>query len=298
MRTILFVVLLISALTQSARAEDNSGHLPKDAPSPLTAPFDARKAKTAQEAWAKSLGKLSPVEKNSIGMDLVLIPPGKFTMGSAASEKDRWDGEAQVDVTLTKSFYLGKTEVTQRQWRSVMGTTPWKGLKGAREGETDAVTYVSWDDAQAFCKKLGEKEQAAYRLPTEAEWEYACRGGTTTQYCFGDDESQLGEHAWYQKNASDIGELYAHEVGRKQPNPFGLYDMHGNAWEFCEDLYVEKLPGGTDPLVSTGGDLRVFRGGGWYDLAANCRSAVLRNRLIPSTQSSRLGFRVARNSGD
>ena len=206
------------------------------------------------------------------------------------------DDENQVDVTLTRSFYLGKTEVTQGQWLAVMGTTPWKGQTSVKEGDNYPATHVSWDGAQAFCKKLSERESRKYRLPTEAEWEYACRGGRTTRFSFGDDESQLGAFAWYDKNADDIGEKYAHEVGRKQANPFGLYDMHGNVWEWCADMYAGRLSGGTDPLVSTGGSLRVRRGGGWHSEAANCRSAD-RGRLAPNLRYAYLGFRVARVPG-
>ena len=169
----------------------------------------------------------------------MLIPPGKFRMGSPPEEKDREKSEDQVDVTIAKSFYLGTTEVTQGQWRTVMVTTPWKGRKGdVREGKDYPATFVSWYDAQEFCKKLGEMENAAYRLPTEAEWEYACRGGTTTRFSFGEDERTLGDYAWWGSFIDDGNtkdEFYAHEVGRKKPNPFGLYDMHGNVFEWCED---------------------------------------------------------------
>ena len=153
---------------KTASAERKSNQSPKQgALLLLTAPFDEGQAKAAQEAWARTLGRSSPVEKNSIGMELVLIPPGKFIMGSPASEKDPNFNERQVNVTLTKSFYLGKTEVTQGQWRAVMETTPWKGRQLVREGDGYPVTYVSWDDAKTFCKKLGEKDSGIYRLPTE-----------------------------------------------------------------------------------------------------------------------------------
>ncbi len=288
MRSLLFAAVLISAVTNSSRAED--------APSPLTAPFDAEKTKAGQQAWTRHLGRPSPVEKNSIGMELVLIPPGTFTMGSPPSEVSRVDDEMQVEVTLTNGFYLGKTEVTQGQWKVVMETTPWSGKRFVQEGDNYPATYVNWDDAKAFCKRLSEREKGTYRLPTEAEWEYGCRGGTTTIFSFENDESRLGDYAWYTKNALDAGGQYAHEVGRKLPNPFGLDDMHGNVWEWCEDMYADKLPGGADPLVSTGGSYRVYRGGGWVDLPADCRTAN-RNRNQPSFRIGDLGFRVARNSG-
>ena len=289
MRSLLVAAVLISAVANSVRAAD--------APSPLTAPFDAMKAKAAQEAWAKHLDMSSPVDKNSIGTELVLIPPGKFTMGSPESEKDRNNAEDQAEVTLTKPFYLGKTEVTQAQWQAVMGTTPWKGKKYVREGDNYSATYVNWDDAQAFCKKLSETEKAAYRLPTEAEWEYACRAGTTTQFSFEDDVSKLSDYAWWGGPDGNVkDELYAHEVGRKKANPFGLHDMHGNVWEWCEDRYADKLAGGTDPWVTAGGSNRVYRGGSWGYGVAYCRSA-LRGRDQPHDRSDLGGFRLVRSFG-
>jgi formylglycine-generating enzyme required for sulfatase activity len=237
------------------------------------------------------------VEKNTVGMELVLIPPGKFMMGSPASEKDRRDNEEQVAVTLTKVFYIGKEEVTQGQWRTVMGTTPGKGKEHVGNGDNFPVTYVNWDDAQEFCKKLSEKESAKYRLPTEAEWEYACRAGTTTRFCYGDDDAKLGEYAWYSKNAGGGAEQYAHEVGLTQPNPFELHDMHGNIREWCEDVYAEKLPGGTDPLVSTEGPARVYRGGGWSFQAKYSRSASRSYLSTAIPRNYHNGFRVVRNSG-
>ncbi len=290
----------------AARADDEGGQLPKTGPLPLTSPFDAAQAQAAQEAWAKQLGKPSPVEKNSIGMELVLIPPGKFTMGSPITEADRLNNEAQIEVTLTKAFYMGKTEVTQGQWQAVIGTAPWTGRDCVREGDNYAATYVSWDDAQAFCKKLSENENATYRLPTEAEWEYACRAGTTTRFYSGDDDSKLGDQAWWGGilgDGSAKDEQYAHEVGRKRANPFGLHDMHGNVWEWCRDTYANNHPGGADPLVSTGGVVGVGRGGGWNNYASRCRSAF-RNRIVrgheflpEGARYSFLGFRLVRSSG-
>ncbi|MFM7921494.1 MAG: formylglycine-generating enzyme family protein, partial [Planctomycetaceae bacterium] len=174
---------------------------------------------------------------NTIGMKLLLIPAGTFTMGSPASEKDRFDDETQHQVTLTKPFYMGRTEVTQGQWKKVMGMEPWKGKEYVREGDDYPAVYVSWDDAVEFCKKLSAMEGKVYRLPTEAEWEYACRGGTKTAFSFGNDEAELGKYAWFDGNTWDINEKYAHRVAQKLPNPFGLYDMHGNVYEWCSDWY-------------------------------------------------------------
>lgn len=299
MRPMLLTLAFVSAVMHSTCAGAKADEAPQDSPSPLTAPFDQTKARGAQDAWANRLGRSSHLEKNSIGMELVLIPPGTFRMGSPGSEEGRKDNEAQVDVTLTKPFYLGREEVTQRQWRAVMGTSPWKVRKGSeyvREGDQYPAIFVSWDDAQEFCRKLSEKEEAKYRLPSEAEWEYACRAGTVTRFCFGDGESELGRFAWFAANAWKAGEQYAHEAGLTQPNPFELHDMHGNVREWCQDVYVEELPGGTDPLVSVGSERRVFRGGDWGLKGVYCRSAC-RLAVAPSTRNYFFGFRVARNAG-
>ena len=234
-------------------------------------------------------------------MELIEIPAGKFTMGSPEDEKDRFGAEAQVRVTLTKPFGLGKTEVTQGQWKSVMGTEPWEG-KGSAQADKDCpVMYVSWDDATEFCENLTAIERNSgklkaneeYRLPTEAEWEYACRAGTQTAFSFGDDEKQLGEYAWFKGNTGS--EQYVHKVGLKKPNPWGLYDMHGNAWEWCSDWYGNQLAGGVDPIGPDVGSKRMDRGGSWRNNPGLCRSAY-RSRSDPSSRNATaLGFRVARS---
>jgi formylglycine-generating enzyme required for sulfatase activity len=209
--------------------------------------------------------------------------------------KNQYDPDS-TSVTVTKSFHLGRTVVTQGQWKAVMGTTPWKGKENVKEGDDYPATHVSWDDAVEFCRKLSEKEGVEYRLPTEAEWEYACRAGTTMAWSFGDDESQLGEYAWYETNAVYVGEIYAHIVGQKKPNPWGLYDMHGNVWEWCQDVYGEgEYPSGdvTDPVVS-GTDSRVLRGGSFDNLASSLRSAYRFNPQPGDRDHMSLGFRVAR----
>ena len=233
---------------------------------------------------------------NSIGMVLVPIPSGEFMMGSPESEEGRFDPETQHRVTLTKSFHLGRTEVSQGQWKAVMGTTPWQGKARVKEGDDYAATYVNWEDAVEFCRKLSEKDGVEYRLPTEAEWEYACRAGTTTAWSFGDDRSQLGEYAWIKENTYDAGEKYAQIVGQKKLNPWGLYDMHGNVFEWCQDRFG-RYPSGdvTDPVGPASGSFRVSRGGGWSSSARDCRSAY-RGGITPSGRSSLLGFRVLRSS--
>ena len=251
----------------------------------------------------EKVSKLVQTITNSIGMELIGIPAGKFTMGSPKGEKDREYNEAQVSVTLTKPFMLGKTEVTQGQWKSVMGTEPWDGQKTTIKGENVAATHVDDDAAADFCKTLTNLERAAgtlqanekYRLPTEAEWEYACRAGTTTAFSFGDDESKLGEYAWFNGNTYDAGEQYPHEVGKKKPNPCGLHDMHGSVWEWCSDLYDTKLSGGVDPKgPAPRMSSRVSRGGCWGLNPPGCRSAIRGTGTASSNNYSwDIGFRVA-----
>ena len=233
---------------------------------------------------------------NSIGMSLVLIRAGTFMMGSPTNEADRDAREVQHRVTLTKDFYLGTTEVTQGQWESVMGTTPWKGVQYVKEGSKYPATYVHWEDAVEFCKRLSAKEGKSYRLPTEAEWEYACRGGKTSAYGFGDSGRDLSEYGWWgglvgEGNAQS--EQYAHEVGLKRANAFGLFDMHGNAWEWCSDWHGEYPLGNvTDPQGPSGGTDRLARGGSWSAYVWYCRAA-LRRYSGPFHKDGEMGFRVA-----
>jgi formylglycine-generating enzyme required for sulfatase activity len=226
---------------------------------------------------------------NSIGMQFQLIKPGTFLMGSPESESGRSDGEVQHQVTLTRPYYLGVYPVTQEEYERVMGSNP-SHFKGKRH----PVDSVSWEDAMAFIAKLNalpsEKSLGRlYRLPTEAEWEYACRAGTTTAYSFGDYPVYLGNYAWFGEGF--IGST--HPVGNKQPNQWGLYDMHGNVREWCADWYGDyPNTAVTDPTGPTGGLSRVDRGGSWFYGAAHCRSAV-RFGFDPSFRDDGNGFRVA-----
>jgi sulfatase modifying factor 1 len=233
---------------------------------------------------------------NTIGMHLQLIPAGTFLMGSPVTEEGRYDDETQHKVTISKTFYMQTTEVTQGQWKSVMGTEPWKGEDYVKEGPNYAATYVSWNDAVAYCEKLSEKESVTYRLPTEAEWEYACRAGTETAWSFGDDDASVGQYAWYRGNAYDIGERYAHQVRLKKPNAFGLYDMHGNAHEWCHDFYGKhyyKQSPEKDPPGPASGSFRVLRGGSWLSNSLSTRTA---NRYwgVAVDRGYDHGFRVVR----
>jgi formylglycine-generating enzyme required for sulfatase activity len=191
-----------------------------------------------------------------VTMKLVLIRPGKFMMGSPDSEQGRASDEGpQHEVTISKPFYIGVTEVTQAQYEAVMGTNP-----SANKGPTNPVENVSWDEAVEFCRRLSEKTRKIFSLPTEAEWEYACRAGTQTRFSFGDSGSVLGDYAWYTSNSGGK----THPVGLKKPNPWGLYDMHGNVLEWCADWYGSYSSGpSTDPQGATSGNDRVIRGGSW-----------------------------------
>jgi len=222
-------------------------------------------------------------------MKLVLIRPGKFMMGSPAAEKDRNKGEVQHEVTLSKPFYVGVTQVTQAQYQAVMGTNP-----SNFKGETNPVEQVSWNDATEFCKKLSEKTRQAVRLPTEAEWEYACRAGTTTAFSFGDSDSALGDYAWYSANSNTTHPVGpTHPVGLKKPNAWGLYDMHGNAWEWCADWYGDYPKGAvTDPQGAASGTYRVLRGGSWGNDAGDCRAACRVDYAPGNRNFNFCGFRV------
>jgi len=238
---------------------------------------------------------LTITRTNSVGGELVLIFPGSFRMGSPPDEEDRVEHEDQVEVTLTKAFWMGRTVVTQREWREVMGTNPWKEKNWVKEGERFPATYVRWEDADEFCEKLTAKDQSAgllasgweYCLPVEAEWEYTCRAGTSTRFSFGDDVSLLGEYAWYDENTWHCEKQYAHEVGKKRPNPWELSDLHGNVWEWC----AESLRGGVDPETLEEPTSRVCRGGSWEPDSRGCRSA-LRSGDNRGSGSDVMGFRL------
>jgi formylglycine-generating enzyme required for sulfatase activity len=248
------------------------------------------------------------------------IPPGTFMMGSPPDEKGRDKDETLHQVTLTQGYYMQTTEVTVGQWRAFFkatgfktraetngGTWIWNGTQWEKMAgfywdnpsyaQTDdhPVKCVSWYDVQAFVKWLSEKEKKSYRLPTEAQWEYACRAGTTTAFA-GGDISELG--CGYNAALHGMG-VYCgnsgwrtHPVAQKRPNAWGLYDMHGNVWEWCLD-WKGPYPAGhvVDPVGAEKGTARVARGGSWDDRARRCRSAFS-GRLAPNGRSHRLGFRL------
>jgi formylglycine-generating enzyme required for sulfatase activity/serine/threonine protein kinase len=320
---------------------DSAGNwkLPKNAPPPAVAPFDAAAAKQHQAAWARHLG-VAVETTNSIGMKLALIPPGEFQMGSTPEEIERALAEGKKNdyshwyfdrvpsegprhrVKISRPYYLASYLVTQGEYERVVGVNPsaftekqmqlsafqppfsdgdakvrleaMKKVLG-RDTSRHPVETVSWTDAEEFCRRLSAipAERAAkrvYRLPTEAEWEYACRVGTTTRWWCGDEEAGLHGCAWYRENAGRM----THAVGEKRASPWGLYDMHGNVWQWCADWYdaryYEQSPS-ADPTGPAGGSYHVPRGGTWDTYAALCRCAY-RSIYGIGARNCYSGFRV------
>jgi formylglycine-generating enzyme required for sulfatase activity len=220
------------------------------------------------------------------------IPPGEFLMGSPADERQRNKNEIQHRVIITHGFFLAKTQITQAQWRSVMGNNPSHFTKNGDEGPTEGVSWLDVcgceGENEGFLERINRltTTDGRFHLPTEAQWEYACRAGTTGPYY-----SNLDDVAWYRNNSAGA----THPVGQKQPNNWGLHDMLGNVWEWCSDWYEEYSTEGVancaDPLLEP---YRVYRGGGCNNSSFNCRAAT-RNNYIP-TNNNYVGFRIARST--
>ncbi len=252
-------------------------------------------------------------EREFVGIKYCWCPAGKFTMGSPPTEQERRPGEDQVEVTLSKGFWTAKYEATQGEWKRVMGKLPGPLTAELPEGDDYPVGNVNYAEIEAFCQKLTElghqsgelPKDWVIRLPTEAQWEYACRAGTTTVFSFGDKLSSkqanfLGDKPY---NGGEPGPSIgkATKVGRYPANAWGLHDMHGNIYEWCRDWYHAKLPGGTDPdlyaeestavLNRTGDKSRVRRGGAWTDDGWHLRTAF-RLRYEPHRRYDHIGFRV------
>jgi len=211
---------------------------------------------------------------------------GGVRWNEALKHPDDFPDERPIHpVTLTQPFYMGKFAVTQEQYQAVIGATP-----SHFKGKDNPVEQVSWDDAQAFCKRLTEQTKQTVRLPTEAEWEYACRAGTTTAYHSGDSEADLARVAWYDGNSKST----THPVGQREANTFGLYDMHGNVWQWCQDYWDENYfskSSAENPQGPDQGAVRLLRGGSWGNILVYCRSAC-RFRRGPGNRSNFIGFRV------
>jgi formylglycine-generating enzyme required for sulfatase activity/tRNA A-37 threonylcarbamoyl transferase component Bud32 len=241
------------------------------------------------ETNAADIIKRDPIT-NAIGMNLELIPAGTFMMGSPEAK------EPQYKATISKAFNMQTTEVTQGQWKALMGTEPWESETDEMEGVNYPVVDVSWDEAVEFCKRLSAKEDKEYRLPTEVEWEYACRAGTETRGSLGDNEKAFEDCAGDDENADDLDEQYAKQVGLKKANAFGLYDMHGNVWEWCQDYvgedYWKQLPekGSTVP---DSGSFHVLRGGSWKLFFSRYSRSAYRGSFKPvGRYFVSVGFRV------
>ena len=263
--------------------------------------FGSHALATAQEAEEAGGKTKSPLKEYAVDLGggvrlkMVLIPAGEFMMGSPDADKDASaDEKPRHRVRITKPFYLGKYLLTQEQWQAVMGSNP-----SRYKGSKNPVEQVSWDDSQIFLGKLNAKaggKGGKFGLPTEAQWEYACRAGSSTKYCFGDEESGLGEYGWYGANSDNK----PHPVGGKKPNAWGLYDVHGNVWEWCADWYDPSyyaISPKNDPLGPEAGSLHVNRGGAWSSGAGYCRSAC-RSGDLRGLHDGNLGFRVCRVPGD
>jgi formylglycine-generating enzyme required for sulfatase activity len=271
------------------RGPSNPG-APAIVPSPKPGPPSA-----GPPTWSST--KAGDVQVVRIGNQEVRFhwcPPGTFTMGSPKNEKDRDTDEDQVEVTLTKGFWMMETEVTQGLWQAVGGPKlDWSRFGGSPDLPVYNVSHL---EAEEFASMLTRQLREAghlpngmkVALPTEAQWEYAARAENKTRFSFGDDEVRLGEYAWFVGNSGN----QVHAVGPKKPNDWGLHDMAGNMWEWCSDGYGDKLPGGVDPCGPSAAGYRVNRGGSWYDLPRDCRSAN-RRWFEPDFRDSNVGFRVA-----
>jgi formylglycine-generating enzyme required for sulfatase activity len=240
---------------------------PRPSPRPLPPPFTEKLA-------------------NGIRLEMVSLPAGKFLMGSSESNDEKPQHQVKVN-----SFAIGKYPITQAQYQAVMGNNP----SQFKNNPQNPVECVSWNDAKAFCQKLSQITGKTYRLPTEAEWEYACRAGTTTRYYFGDNDNQLGDYAWYEGNSNRT----THPVGQKKPNGWGLYDMSGNVWEWCEDNWHGNYIGAPDDgsaWLDNDNDYPIGRGGSWCFSPHVCRSACRRSAYRRVNDSS-YGFRVVCGAG-
>ena len=232
---------------------------------------------------------------SAVPLEMVWIPGGTFMMGRYLDEQgsDVWE-DPRHQVTVP-GFWMAKYELTKRQWQALMNTTPWSGGAYVLDDLDSPAVSVSWNDAKAFITALKTHTGLTFRLPSEAEWEYACRAHTTTRFYWGDDPDYtlIGNYAWHWGNCS--GELYAHVVGQKLVNGFGLYDMNGNVREWCEDdwhfSYTGAPTNGGAWVDSPRASCRMYRGGSWNDFDGYCRSAV---RFGPSDASESFGFRLVR----
>jgi|GEM_PF-1924522 len=291
---------LMPPVATGEEASKSASTAPRSAAVAMTKELEGDTYAVKAPAGEKQAGtELAKSLTNSIGMKLMLIPKGSFLMGSPTSEVDRIDNETQHRVTISKPFYMGATQVTQDQWKAIMGGNPSKFT-----GEDKLpVESVSYEDAVGFCEQLSWRDGRTYRVPTEAQWEYACRAGTETPFHFGKTittaQANWNGNYPYNGGAKEEYRQKTTPVGIFDANPWGLYDMHGNVWEWCRDWYAAYPKGNaTDPVGPAKGVFRfwrVLRGGSWFNGAWRCRSAS-RGFFTPGSRNNNVGFRVSLDS--
>jgi formylglycine-generating enzyme required for sulfatase activity len=254
-------------------------------------PFDAKEARHRQAESAVALGVPKEVSLdlgNKVMLKLVLVPAGRFAMGSPATEKNRQENEVQHEVTITKPFYIGVYKVTQGQYQQIMGKNP-----STYKGANFPVAATSWENATEFCKKVSEKTHRKVALPNEAQWESMCRAGTATAYICGDDDTKLGDYCWGVFNWG--GRM--HPVGQKKPNAFGVYDVHGLMWEWARGFYGDYDPTKKfDPEDPASGSEHIARGGTYRSRPPFLRSSIRIGATVKAGAigdgPDRFGFRV------
>jgi formylglycine-generating enzyme required for sulfatase activity len=226
--------------------------------------------------------------QNSLGQTFLTVAPGKFFMGASENDPEIQNDENQVEIEFSKAYSIAATEVTQLQWFRLMKSKPWLDFSELSENNNLPATGMTWFEAVAFCDKLSARERKHYRLPTEAEWEYACRGGSQKTH---ESLTTLEHTAWFREAGQSKADCFLHVVGRKQGNAFQLFDLQGNAWEWCSDWYYERLFSGVNVTGPVEGKAKVFRGGSTQSTAFQCRAAY-REAGVPEFTASMLGFRV------
>jgi formylglycine-generating enzyme required for sulfatase activity len=264
--------------------------------------------KPAAKHKQKTLKTLTLDLGKGVKMKLVLIPAGEFMMGgkfSPAESAKKFGGQARNyasehprhKVTISKPFYMGVFELTQAQWEAVMDEKPYAGKMVTKAGPDYPASWMQWKEAKEYCAKLSKKLGRKVALPTEAQWEYACRAGSETEFCYGDDPAKIGDYGWLGGNMIDNqkAKTYARKGGQRKPNAWGLYDMHGNVWEWCLDWYSKDFYAGgnkVDPVCSKEAKTVVARGGSWYNGAIHLRSAARNSWTGPGYRHYNYGFRV------
>ncbi|MBI5724249.1 MAG: formylglycine-generating enzyme family protein [Planctomycetes bacterium] len=273
------------AVVGQVPADEPASTIIRPASQPASKPFDFQEARNVVANYAKKAGikDIQPVLNlgNNVALKLTLIPPGEFVMGSPKEEQPgRYDWEGpQHEVVIGKPFYMGVYEVTQEQYQAIMGRNP-SNFRNPKY----PVEQVGWEDIEEFCKKLSQKTEKTFRLPTEAEWEYACRAGSKTRYFFGDSAETLGDYAWHCKNSK----ITTYVVGQKNPNPWGLYDILGNVWEWCSDYFASYEDAKQTYPIGKADKFRVMRGGCRASLVTYLRSAFREG----AAKDYSVGFRI------